>query len=394
MVCSQELKKLIQDKAHQIGIDKIGFTHAGDFSYMKESLYQQKAMGHTTGFEHPNIEERIYPDLIFDQPQSIIAIALAYPSRIKDPTENKREVKRGQFARASWGIDYHHILRDKLDQLVDYIQELVPNSRFKAMVDTGELMDGVTAQRAGLGFIGRNGLLITKEYGSWVYLGEIITNIKFEPDPPVDYDCGDCYRCINACPTQALLGDGRMNASICLSYQTQTKDYMPESYRKKISNVIYGCDICQLVCPYNQGKDFHNHPQMEPDPEQVQPPLRPLLTMTNREFKEKYGELAGAWRGKKPIQRNAIIALANTRDRGAIPLLLQVMEEDPRPMIRGTAAWSLSQLEKNHNSSLIEAVENQMFKEEDPETLVEFKSAIEKLKSKREKRMKRGDTHG
>ncbi len=112
-------------------------------------------------------------------------------------------------------------------------------------------------------------------------------------------------RCVTACPTKALLGDGRMNAQRCLSYQTQTKGMMPEEYRKKMRNVIYGCDICQLVCPYNQGKDFHFHEEMEPKVDEVYPKLKPMLSMSNKDFKQQFGHLAGSWRGKKPLQRNA-----------------------------------------------------------------------------------------
>ena len=109
-------------------------------------------------------------------------------------------------------------------------------------------------------------MLITEEFGSYVYLGEIITNIPFEPDTPIENQCGDCTKCIDFCPTSALLGDGRMNGRRCLSYQTQTRGMMPEEYREKIRTVIYGCDICRQVCPFNKGKDFHFHEEMEPDP--------------------------------------------------------------------------------------------------------------------------------
>ena len=143
------------------------------------------------------------------------------------------------FARASWGIDYHDILRERLDRLIAFIKEQAQTMeeqvewRFAPQVDTGELVDVAAAQRAGLGFIGRNGLLITEEFGSFVYLGEIVTNISLEPDEEVPFGCGDCMRCVTACPTKALLGDGRMNAQRCLSYQTQTKGMMPEEYRKR-----------------------------------------------------------------------------------------------------------------------------------------------------------------
>ncbi|EFR30843.1 tRNA epoxyqueuosine(34) reductase QueG [Eremococcus coleocola] len=383
MAMNAALKTKIIAAAHEIGIDKIGFTTAEPFDYLEDSLKEQKAKGHTSGFEHPVIEERLYPDKIFHQPKSIISIALAYPSEIQNPLKSERDNRRGLFARASWGLDYHDILREKMDRLIAYIKTEATTATFKPMVDTGELIDVATAQRAGLGFIGKNGLLITEEFGSWVYLGEIITDIEFEADQPGVSACGDCTRCIDACPTNALLGDGRMNAQLCLSFQTQTKGYMAQEFRRPMTHVIYGCDICQYVCPFNQDKSVHLHPEMEPDPEVVQPALKPLLTISNKDFKEKYGPLAGSWRGKKPLQRNAIIALANMRDQTAIPLLLQLMEEDPRPVIRGTSAWALSVIQRFQNPAMVKAIAAQLAKETDPETVTEMTQAIEKLKDKR-----------
>ena len=234
-----ELKEKIKQKAQEIGIDKIGFTHAEPFYELEEKLHIQKEKGYTSGFEHDVIEERIYPDKIFSKPRSIIAIAVAYPSKMRTKPPRVKGERRGEFARASWGSDYHDVLRKRMDLLIEFIRaEANEKANFKPMVDTGELVDVAVAQRAGLGFIGRNGLLITKEFGSYVYLGEIITNLEFAPDVEVPFGCGECTRCVTACPTGALLGDGRMNAQKCLSYQTQTKGYMPKEYRRKMGHMI------------------------------------------------------------------------------------------------------------------------------------------------------------
>lgn len=388
---NQVLKEKIIVAAKEIGIDKIGFTTAEPFDHLKESIEEQHAKGHSTGFEHPVLEERLYPEKIFHKPKSIISIALAYPSRLRNPLPQERENRRGLFARASWGIDYHMILRERMNRLIEFIKQEASTANFKPMVDTGELIDVAAAQRAGLGFIGKNGLLITKEYGSFVYLGEIITDIEFEPDEPVPNGCGDCERCITACPPSALLGDGRLNGKRCLSYQTQTKGYMPEEFRRQITHVIYGCDICQLVCPYNQGIDSHIHPEMEPNPESVQPLLKPLLTISNKDFKQQFGHMAGAWRGKKPLQRNAIIALANFRDQTALPQLIEVMERDTRPMIRGTAAWAIAQIQRYYNEALIDCVADQLSKETDEETIGEMQKALLALKEKRHPRRMNDD---
>lgn len=378
---TQTLKQKIIAASKDMGIDKIGFTTAEPFDHLKESLLEQKENKHTTGFEHQNIDERLYPDLIFDQPKSIISIALAYPTRIKDRPKSVRGEKRGKFARASWGVDYHDILKERMRTLISFIEETAKTDdlQFKPMVDTGELIDVVVAQRAGLGFIGKNGLLITEEFGSYVYLGEIITNIPFEPDTPIENQCGNCTKCIDQCPTSALLGDGRMNGQLCLSYQTQTKGMMPKEFRPKIRTIIYGCDICQEVCPFNKGKNFHFHEEMAPDPDVVTPLLKPILTLSNKEFKERFGYLAGSWRGKKPIQRNVIIALANARDVSSIPNLLQCIEQDPRPVIRGTAAWALSVLAPS-NEAVLDFLLEYKEKETDDEALVEFIEACDTIK--------------
>lgn len=373
------LKEEIKEACKEIGIDKIGFTTADPFDYMKEPLLEQHAKGHTSGFEHQVMDERLYPELIFDQPKSIMSIALAYPSKPLEKPERVKGERRGSFARASWGTDYHTILRDKMNQLVDFIQERVPDARFKPMVDTGELIDTVVAQRAGLGFIGRNGLLITEEFGTYVYLGEIITDIPFEPDAPGVFGCGDCMRCVTACPTGALLGNGELNPKVCLSFQTQTKGSMPEEFRKKMGHVIYGCDICQQSCPYNRGKDFHLHPEMEPEPDRETPILQPMLTISNRDFKARFGGLAGSWRGKKPLQRNAIIALANYRDRTAIPQLLQLMEQDSRPVIRATSAWAISQILRDVTTDMLDFFKEILEKEADEEARLEIEKALKKL---------------
>ena len=373
------LKAEIIEESKKLGIDKVGFTTAEPFEYMLESLKEQHAKGHTVGFEHPVLEERIYPDRIFDNPQAILSIALAYPSKMTEKAERVRGERRGNFSRASWGTDYHVILRERMDRLIAFIQEKMPDARFKPMVDTGELIDTVVAQRAGLGFIGRNGLLITREFGSYVYFGEIITDIPFPADEPGVFGCGECTRCVDFCPTGAILGNGQLNPNICLSYQTQTKGYMPEEYRQKIGHVIYGCDICQQVCPYNRGMDHHLHPEMEPEPASVTPVLQPMLTISNREFKEQFGHLAGSWRGKKPLQRNAVIALANYRDRTAIPELLRMIEQDPRPVLRGTAAWAIAEIVREPNPEMLAFFSERLIIETDEETKAEMEKAYLKM---------------
>jgi epoxyqueuosine reductase len=340
-----KLREEIRSHAAALGIDKIGFASADPFLEMKQLLIEHRAKGYESGFEEPDIEKRVHPELSLEEPRSIIAIAVAYPSAMSNAPRSAPGAYRGQISRSAWGRDYHHVLRDRLAKLEAYIHERVEGARMESMVDTGALVDRAAAQRAGIGWSGKNCAVITPEWGSWVYLGEMITNLPFPPDTPVTEDCGDCTLCLDACPTGALVGPGELNASRCISFVTQTKGVVEdEELRTLIGNRLYGCDTCQIVCPKNKGKNWTHQPELQPDPEQALPLLQPLLFMSNREFKERFGDSAASWRGKKPIQRNAIIALGNYRDKSAIPALSELLKSDPRPEIRATTAWALGKI--------------------------------------------------
>ncbi|HEY4552526.1 MAG TPA: tRNA epoxyqueuosine(34) reductase QueG [Bacillaceae bacterium] len=368
-----KLKQDIVEYGKSIGIQKIGFAGADPFSEMKNLLIRQEELGYQSGFEEKDIEKRTHPELIFDGPRSIIAIALAYPSKLKNAPRSKRGERRGIFCRASWGTDYHVLVREKLEQLAAYIDSRMDGARFKLMVDTGELVDRAVAERAGIGWSGKNCSIITPEFGSYVYLGEMITNLPFEPDEPMHDQCGECTKCLDVCPTGALVQPGQLDAQSCIAFLTQTKGFLPDEFRDKIGNRLYGCDTCQTVCPKNKGMDFRVHPEMEPDPELVKPLLVPLLDISNKDFKEKYGVMSGSWRGKKPIQRNAILALAHFKEDSAAGELIQVMRKDVRPVIRGTAAWALGKIggEEAH-AALMDA----RVREKDEEVLAEIEKGL------------------
>ncbi|MGP7819631.1 tRNA epoxyqueuosine(34) reductase QueG [Niallia sp. 01092] len=371
-----QLKQDIIQFSKTIGIDKIGFTNASTFEEMKIRLFQQQELNYQSGFEEKDIEKRVNPTLLLEKPKSIISIALAYPSKMKERVASKKGERRGVFCRASWGTDYHVVLRDRLQKLEQYIMERVPEARCKSMVDTGELVDRAVAQRAGIGWSGKNCAIITPEFGSYVYLGEMITNLPLAPDTPMEDQCGTCNKCVDVCPTGALIQGGQLNAQRCVAFLTQTKGFLPEEFREKIGNRLYGCDTCQTVCPKNKGIDFHLHEEMEPDPEIAKPLLLPLLQISNKEFKEKYGHISGSWRGKKPIQRNALIALAHFKEESAVNDIIIVMNKDPRPVIRGTAAWALGKI---GGEKAKEALTNSITKEADEEVQKEIADALERL---------------
>ena len=370
----QTLKQEVIIYSKEIGIDKIGFTTANTFDEMKNRLLRQQELNYQSGFEEPDIEKRVNPALVVPEARSIISIALAYPSKLKNPPQSKRGARRGIFCRASWGTDYHTVLRKKMALLEEFLKEKAPEVVIKSMVDTGELVDRAVAERAGIGWSGKNCSIITPEFGSYVYLGDIITSLPFEPDTPMEDRCGECNKCVDVCPTGALVQGGQLDSSKCIAFLTQTKGFLPDEYRIKLGNRLYGCDTCQTVCPENKGKDYHFHEEMEPDPELAKPLLRPLLTMSNRDFKDKFGHVSGSWRGKKPIQRNAIIALAHFKDETALPELMDLVREDPRPVIRGTAAWAIGKIGGDEAYLVLKQAK---IEEQDQEVLQEIEKGLQ-----------------
>ena len=368
-----ELKQEFIAYAQSIGVDKIGFTSASPFMELKNHLRRQQELGYQSGFEESDIEKRTEPKLLLENAASIIAIAIAYPSKMQNAPQGKKGARRGIFCRASWGIDYHTVLREKLALLEAFLQEKVPECKIRSMVDTGELSDRAVAERAGIGWSGKNCAVITPEYGSYVYLGEMITDLPFESDEPMEDQCGECRLCLDVCPTGALVQGGQLNSQKCVAYLTQTKGFLPDEYRAKIGNRIYGCDTCQTVCPKNKGKSNWIHEAFKPDPEVAKPLLEPLLAISNRDFKETYGHISGSWRGKKPIQRNAIIALAHFKEVSALPSLIEVFQKDDRTVIRGTAAWAIGKI---GGKEVEEVLREGLIREKDEEVQLEIQKGL------------------
>ncbi|SFE75506.1 epoxyqueuosine reductase [Paenibacillus catalpae] len=373
-----QLKEEMREAAQSLGIDKIGIASADPFTELKNRLIRHRELGRESGFEEPDLDKRTNPALLFDQPQSIIAIAVAYPAKLPNPPKSEPGARRGILSRSAWGEDYHKVLRDRLARLEAWLKERVPEARVESMVDTGALSDRAVAERAGIGWSAKNCSILSEDLGSWIYLGEMITNIPFEPDTPVTEGCGECTKCIDACPTDALVGPGQLDSQRCISFVTQTKGFVSDELMRKIGNRLYGCDTCQTVCPVNRGKNWTHQPELQPDPEVVKPLLVPLLTIGNREFKERYGHTSSAWRGKKPIQRNAVIGLGNFKDKSAVPDLIGVLKEDSRPVLRGTAAWALGRI---GGEEAMEGLRKALPDESDEEARVYLERAIASLEA-------------
>ena len=371
----QELKQKLIKYAKEIGIDKIGFTSAKPFFGLEDILIKHRELDYESGFEERDIERRIDPSLSLANAESIIAIAVAYPAKMEATPKSAENIYRGFVSRSGWGIDYHHILEEKLHQLGLYLKKLIPEAEYIYMTDTGVLSDHAVAERAGIGWIGKNSLLLTPEFGSYVYLGEMITNINFPEDKPIEDQCGNCTKCIDACPTSAIIEPGQVNSKQCLSYISQRKDMLEENLMGKLGNRLYGCDTCQIVCPKNKGINYTHQKQALPDPELAKPLLKPLLSILNKDFAKTWGTTAAGWRGKRTIQRNAIIALAHFKDKTALPDLEYLLMNDVRPIIRQTAAWAIGVI---GGEKAIDLLQKAKRKEKDDKVIKEIGKSLKK----------------
>ena len=254
----QQISRGIRAFAKELGIDLIGFTPAVfDEEGLKNLAHfiEKERQGDMHYLE--DFKKRVDPNVLLPGAKSVIVIAINY-FRETPPAPKGH----GKVARYANGRDYHKVLKKLLKQLAAYINKQDPSAQTKLCVDSAPLLEKAYAVRAGLGFIGKNTTLITPQYGSYVLLGEILTNLELEYDQPADGTCGTCTRCIDACPTKAFAGPRELDAKRCISYLTiEHKGPIPQEFHKPMGNWIFGCDICQEVCPYN--KQFAKPLQLE-----------------------------------------------------------------------------------------------------------------------------------
>lgn len=258
---------------------------------------------------------------------------------------------RATIARYAAGRDYHRVFEERLAHLDGVIRERFPSAKTRPYVDYGPVMEREHAQRAGLGWIGKNTMLIHPALGSWSLIGEVLTTAEIPPDPPFEADrCGTCSRCIEACPTRAITGPRELDARLCISYLTiELRGPIPEALRSAIGNRVFGCDICQEVCPWNDGVPAgelagHATGWGEPvPPSTMMSWIEELLDLSDEEFRLRYRESALARPGREGLLRNLCVGLGNSGDPRALPALMRCLDE-VSPVVREHAAWGLARL--------------------------------------------------
>lgn len=407
----------IKEQANALGFDIARITTADEFPEAERVIKERIAQGLMEGlpwFTAERADVSCHPDALLPEAKSIIALGMSYLT--EQPDEPGEQTPRGRIARYAWGDDYHDIIKPKLQQFATWLRQYAlaePGEELETrlFVDTGRMVDRAVAQRAGLGWYGKNTNILTKGWGSWIFLAEIVTNLQLETDEPLKTSCGSCEICLHACPTRALPHPYELDSTRCISFLTiELKGSIPLELRPLMGNLIFGCDICQEVCPVNKVmerrvglRDTNGHPvialeqikrseksahrditnsalhvqeEFRARPEVGNSPeLIPLLALTEEEFRTQFKRSPIKRTKRRGLLRNVCVALGNSADQNAVPALINALY-DEEMLIRGHAAWALGQLGGTEASR---ALEEAMRKEEDEEVRSEIKNALNTL---------------
>jgi epoxyqueuosine reductase len=394
-----DLTERICERARDLGFDLVGVTPARPTPHLDayRSWLAQGYHGEMGYMARPDrVKRREDPARIMPGVRSIICVGLNYYAGVP-PTDLGCDPSRGLISNYAWGLDYHDLMIPRLEELAAFagaevgaddpifkIRNQVFRKKpgfevaYRAYVDTGPVLERAYAADAGLGFIGKNTCLIHPKMGSWLFLGEILLNLKLDPTPEkMSVSCGTCRRCLDACPTGALVAPYVLDARRCISYLTiELKGPIPHELRPLMDNWIYGCDVCQAVCPWQRfarptgERSFHAD-----EPHRTAPVLSDLIEMDEEAFRQRYGGTPIFRVRRRRLLRNAAVALGNWGDRRAVPALVSALT-DVESLVRGHAAWALGRI---GGRVVRKALGDAWQREKDPYVRHEIKTAMRAL---------------
>jgi len=278
----------------------------------------------------------------FPWARSVVSVGVQYDT--PHPYSTDAPAGSGWIARYAWGDDYHDVMKAMLERLAAGLEADIGPFRFRAYVDTGPIVERAYAAAAGLGAWGKNTCLLHPEHGSWFFLGELVTDLEMRPDAPRLDMCGSCTACLDACPTGAFPAPYVLDATRCISYLTiELKGAIPDALRSGVGRQVFGCDICQDVCPWNRRRRHRGGASFEPRPGQVAPDLAELSRLDDEGFRRRFRGSAVKRARRRGLLRNVAVALGNSGDPAHRPVLAR-LAEDPDPLVREHARWALGRL--------------------------------------------------
>jgi epoxyqueuosine reductase len=323
----------LEGVAEELGLDVVGAAPASAYEDTERHIRERKARGLFADMRftmaHPEVS--CHPEQLLPAARTVVAAAHCYYA--PEPTLEEGE---GRLARYTW-YDGYAVLRARLDELGRRL-----GGEYRVLVDENQHVDREAAARAGVGFYGKNTMLITRRFGSWVVLGTLVTSAEVEPTPPLELDCGSCTLCIDACPTGALDEPGVLDSTKCLSYWTQAPTPIPDGYRAELSAQVYGCDICQEVCPWNRGIEKRRAGDGLPAGAQPHVVLTDWLTAEGEALTRRYDRLYVPRRDARYLRRNALVALGNTGGADDLELVEPFLGDDE--LLHEQAEWTSARL--------------------------------------------------
>lgn len=354
-----EITNSIKDYAYKLGFDIVGISTPDtypDNEFYKEWL--EKGFAGEMDYLERNSFKKDNPAEVLPNIKSIVTCTFNYNTDKPYSTE-VNDSKKGWVARYAWGEDYHDVVGEMLEKLKAYIETLFDEKiNAKTYVDTGPVLEKVHAKNSGVGWIGKNTCLINQEIGSWLFLGELLTDVELEYDSMVPDRCGSCTKCIDACPTDAITEPYVLDSRKCISYLTiELKGVIPNELRGGIGNNIFGCDICQDVCPWNKKAPLTDLMNFQAIKEIYNPSLKKLLKLDKEDFKELFKNSPIKRSKRRGLIRNALVAAANSKDKKFISDI-ETLLYDEEPLVRAHAVWSLWKIEGEKSLCKLEELRN------------------------------------
>ncbi|MBM12516.1 MAG: tRNA epoxyqueuosine(34) reductase QueG [Chloroflexi bacterium] len=371
----QDLKSHITKYAIECGFDLVRITGAEEFTADRDRALERINSGHMDGlpwFTPDRVARGADPEKLLPGAKSVICLGLSYLGE----GETSPEMGTGTVARYARVRDYHRAMKRRMKTLVRGLEETLGKEiGAKWYVDDGPMLDRAAAARSGLGWSGKSTNILTPTHGSWVLLGQVITDLELEADPPLKKTCGACVRCIDDCPTGAITAPYVVDNVRCISYQTiENRGVIPVEMRPLIGDMVFGCDICQDVCPVNRKAALPG----QPIPLAVnigkagKLDLKEILTLTEEQFRSRFQGTSIMRAKHVGLQKNACVALGNSREASAVPALTAALR-NAEPLVRGHAAWALGEI---GTTEALSALEQAQKSETDPYVLEEVEAAL------------------
>jgi len=351
------LEDLLKQRAYALGFELAGIapaTNADGFDRLRDWL--ERGFAGTMNYMHRHGQARLHPSSILPEVRSVVMVGMNYlpvgergasaPCWGQQGADAPRS-PTGRVARYARGSDYHDVLRERLNRLLDWLRQERPDCLGRGVVDTAPLLERDFARRAGLGWFGKNTMLLNKRLGSYFFIGALLVSLELNADPPhTAAHCGTCTACLDACPTDAFAAPGLLDARRCISYLTiEHKGNVPAELRSGLGDWVFGCDVCQEVCPWNRKAPLGTEPALqaragleELDPIEV-------LGLSEEAFRQRFRGTALLRTKRRGLLRNAALVLGNTADAGALPALHRALE-DAEPVVREAARWAIDAIER------------------------------------------------